>query len=102
MTANSTTDGEAQQEEAVVNEDKFNGTATLSIDATSAEAARAAAEKWFRDVHGSRPTSVIVEEDDSPLVKDTDRHQWFDVMVADHSSGSLADERRYSWGGDDE
>jgi len=85
---------------ANVSERKFNGTATLKITATSERAAEAAARQYFRDTHGSSPSKVVVQEDDGVYINlDEERYE---VMVADHSSGSLADSAEYTFGGDGE
>ena len=87
-------------EAANVSERKFNGTATLKITATSERAAEAAAREYFRDTHGSSPSKVVVQEDDGVYINlDKERYE---VMVADHSSGSLADSAQYMFWGDDE
>ena len=86
-------------EAANVSERKFNGTATLNVEATSEHAAREAARQYFRDTHGSSPSKVVVQEDDGLYINlDEERYE---VMVADHSSGSLADSAEYTFGGDD-
>lgn len=73
-----------------VNEDKFNGTSTLNIIADSREQARRAAEMFWKENHGSRPSKVVVEKQDYRLVE-----RGWDVMVADHSSGSLKQQKEY-------
>ena len=84
---------------ANVSERKFNGTATLNVVATSERAAESAARQYFRDTHGSSPSKVVVQEDDGVYINlDEERYE---VMVADHSSGSLADSAEYTFGGDD-
>ena len=92
-----TQDGTAMT--ANVSERKFNGTATLNVTATSERAAEAAARKYFRDTHGSSPSKVVVQEDDGYLINGDETR--YEVMVADHSSGSLADSAEYDFGGDD-
>ena len=84
---------------ANVSERKFNGTATLNVTATSERAAEAAARKYFRDTHGSDPSKVVVQEDDGAYAVEADGTR-YEVMVADHSSGSLADSAQYDFGGD--
>ena len=80
--------------EATVAEQKFNATAVLSVTATSEKVARNAAERYFRETHGTRPSNVVVEEDESmPNIM-------FTVMVSDQSSGSLCASETYGW--DDE
>jgi len=75
---------------ANVSESKFNATATLRVRADSADMARTAAMKFFDDAHGARATKVVVEEADT-LVAHSVSQKVFDVMVSDHSSGSLTD-----------
>lgn len=83
---------------ANVSERKFNGTATLNVEATSERAAESAARRYFRDTHGSSPSKVVVQEDDGVYLGGDE--QPYEVMVADHSSGSLADSAQYTFGGD--
>lgn len=86
---------------AHVSERKFNGTATLNVEATSERAAEAAARKYFRETHGSDPSKVVVAEDTTlGHVYENDDVKEYEVMVADHSSGSLADSAEYHFGGD--
>ena len=85
---------------ANVSERKFNGTATLNVVATSERAAESAARQYFRDTHGSSPSKVVVQEDDGFDLIGSDEER-YEVMVADHSSGSLADSAEYTFGGDD-
>lgn len=85
---------------ANVSERKFNGTATLEITATDRRTAEFAARRYFRDTHGSRPSKVVVQEDNGVYLGDDE--QRFEVMVADHSSGSHADSAQYNFGGDGE
>jgi len=75
---------------ANVSESKFNATATLQVRADSADMARTAAKKYFDDTHGARATKVVVEEA-TGLVAHSESQKVFDVMVSDHSSGSLTD-----------
>ena len=74
---------------AQVSESKVNATATLRVTADTADMARTAAKKYFDETHGARASKIIVEEDTSPVVGVDGKV--FDVMVADHSSGSMAD-----------
>ena len=86
---------------AHVSERKFNGTATLNVEAASERAAEAAAREYFREMHGSDPSKVVVAEDTTlgHVYADDDVTR-YEVMVADHSSGSLADSAQYDFGGD--
>lgn len=78
-----------------VSESKFNGTATLDVDATTKERAEAAAKQYFRDVHGSDPSKVVAEENPHRLRRA--EQTAFTVMVADHSSGSLCSDGEYTF-----
>ena len=75
---------------ANVSESKFNATATLRVEADTEDMARTAAMKFFDDTHNARASKVVVEEVDA-LVFRHEGHKVFDVMVSDHSSGSLTD-----------
>lgn len=83
---------------ANVSEDDFNGTATFTVVATGRRAAKAAAKRYFREVHGSRPTNAVAEKDDRVgrprMEANEDRYT---VRVSDHSSGSLADSKVYDF-----
>lgn len=80
-------------ETITVNEDKFNGTATLFIEASTKELAKAAARQFWKDEYGSRPSRIVSENNDSYV--DSQNH-WI-VMVSDHSSGSLKNSREYEF-----
>lgn len=71
-------------EGVMVEEGKFNGVATLKVDAPDKEHARAGAKQFWRETYGSNPSKIVVEDEDRTLHSYT-------VMVADHSSGSLKD-----------
>ena len=73
---------------AHVRERKFNGTATFEVQAESKEKAKWGARKFWAEEYGTRPSKVVAEKEDG----------WenrYDVMVADHSSGSLKENREY-------
>lgn len=93
MTATTDADDEAQT--TTVSERKFNGTATLNVTAESKRRAKAAARQYFEDVHGSNPSKIVAEED--PHVFSDDGKTEFEVMVADHSSGSMNSSVEYEW-----
>jgi hypothetical protein len=78
-----------------VHEDKFNGTATLNIDATTKDRAKSAARQYFRDVHGTTPSKIVAGENPHRYV--AGEKTQFTVMVADHSSGSLCDSDEYTF-----
>lgn len=74
-----------------ISEDKFNATATFDVvNAKNLEEAEAMAERFFRDEYGHSPSKVVGKEEEYSL--STNRYV---VMVADHSSGSLKDNRQY-------
>jgi hypothetical protein len=75
---------------AIVAENKFNGTSTLEvIGVESREDAKEVAKQFSRDEYGHYPTRIVAEKRDS--VNET---VW-DVIVAQHSSGSLKDSKEY-------
>jgi hypothetical protein len=77
---------------AYVSEDKFNATATLTVEGVdTAEEAKVVAKQFFRDEYGHTPSRIVAEE-----AYYIDEPQWT-VMVADHSSGSLKDSSEYEW-----
>lgn len=83
---------------ATVSERKFNGTATLTVEVPKdvedgKRHAKAFAKRYFRDRHGTKPTEVIAEKD-AVLGTFSDHEEW-DVMVADHSSGSFVNAEDY-------
>jgi len=87
---------------ATVREKKFNGTATFEIETTSARKAKAAAERFFREKHGERPTETVVQERDHNYhcihdKADKSDHSLYDVIVTDHSSGTHADVETYEF-----
>jgi len=81
---------------ATVSEDKFNGTATLTVKAHGKKQAKAAARQFFEDKHGSRPSKVLVDDDVTGLFSGDGRTN-YTVMVSDHSSGSLIDAEQYEF-----
>jgi len=81
---------------ATVSEDKFNGTATLMVKAENRNQAEMAARKFFEDKHGSKPSKVIVDDDVTGLFSSDGRTN-YEVMVADHSSGSLINSENYEF-----
>jgi len=81
---------------AHVSESKVNATATLRVTADTADVARTVAKMFFDKTHGARASKIIVEEDTSPVFRDRDG-KVFDVMVADHSSGSMADDDTFDF-----
>ncbi|WP_137716241.1 hypothetical protein [Halorubrum sp. SS7] len=89
------TQDQTDDETVSVHERKFNGTATLNINATTKRRAKAAARQYFRETHGSDPSKIIAEESDH-LVAEGEKTQ-FTVMVADHSSGSLCNSEEYTF-----
>lgn len=95
MTDEPDADGEEQSDTATVKERKFNGTATLRVTASSPRKAEAAANQYFRDKHGERPTNTVVKKRDHQYP--TDDGKRYTVIVTDHSSGSHADSETYDF-----
>lgn len=81
---------------AEVSEEKFNGTATLSVVAENEKQAKTAARRYFRDRHGERPTKVIAEAETHTINVPEDKFR-FTVMLANHSSGSLQSSETYEF-----
>lgn len=74
-----------------VQEDKFNGVVSLTITGTDdKETVKRVARQYFRDEYGHSPSRIVAEEDEHLL----DGHNW-NVMVADHNSGSLKGTTEY-------
>lgn len=86
----------ADGETVTVDEGKFNGTASLTITApvdADKRTIKHIAEDYFMETHGTKPSRVVAEKHDTAgLFSGEDR---WDVMVADHSSGSLVDSAEY-------
>jgi HKD family nuclease len=79
-----------------VSEDKFNGSATLDLtvpDGMDKRTVKAYARKFFKDTHGTDPSRVVAEKDETGSAF-RDQDEWT-VMVSDHSSGSLVDSTKY-------
>ena len=95
MEAQNATNDESQKT-AHVAEQKFNATATLSVKAESERMAENVARDFFKDKHGSRPSKVVVSEDDHQMSMDGENIE-YTVMVADHSSGSLVESETYNY-----
>jgi hypothetical protein len=81
---------------ATVSEDKFNATATLVVTADDKRMAKTAARQFFEEKHGSSPSKVIAEEREHAGLFNDDGLE-FEVMVSDHSSGSLTDGEEYEF-----
>lgn len=73
-----------------VNEDKFNGTATFTVEAPTKGQARLAAKKYWKEEYGTNPSKICADERDFIVGE-----KQFAVMVADHSSGSLKRAKDY-------
>jgi len=73
-----------------VNENKFNGTATLTIEAPTKDQAKMAAQKYWEKEYGTNPSRICADERDFITGE-----KQFIVMVSDHSSGSLKGPRDY-------
>ena len=81
------------ENKVTVNEDKFNGVVSLTLTgATDRDTAERVARQYFRDEYGHSPSKVVAQ----PTEYTYNQNEW-EVMVADHSSGSLKDSRRYEW-----
>lgn len=79
-------------EDVIVNESKFNGTATFDVRGVEdVEEAKAYARRFWREEYGTRPSRIVAEKDNH-LISDNRYH----VMVADHSSGSLKQSKVYN------
>lgn len=76
-----------------VSESKFNGTSTFVVeDANNKDEAKAAARQFWRDEYDTSPSKIVVEKDDA--VPSMNRYE---VMVADHSSGSLKQSKEFEF-----
>jgi subtilisin-like proprotein convertase family protein len=78
-------------ETAIVEEEKFNGTAMLTVLVpadTEVRVVKDLAKRYFEDNHGTRPSRVVAEEGDMVIGR-------WEVAVSDHSSGSLLDSSEY-------
>lgn len=91
-----TSESEDETQTATVSEDKFNGTATLTVKAHTKKQAEAAAREFFEEKHGSRPSKVVSDDDVTGLFSDDGRTN-FTVMVADHGSGSMIQAEQYDF-----
>jgi hypothetical protein len=77
-------------QEVLVEERKFNGVATFKVDnAPTKDHARSAARQFWREEYGSSPSKIVVETENHPGI------HTHTVMVADHSSGSLKNSKKY-------
>lgn len=88
-------DADAQTDTATVKERKFNGTATLRVTASSARKAEAAANQFFKEKHGERPTNTVVKKRGHQYP--TEDGKRYTVMVTNHSSGSHASKETYDF-----
>lgn len=80
-----------EENKVYVNESKFNGVSTLTVYGTEEkDMVKRVARQFFRDEYGHSPSKVVAEEREYMLGED----EW-DVMVADHSSGSLKGTETY-------
>lgn len=81
----------SEEDKITVGESKFNGTSTFKVtNAPSADHAKAFARKFWREEYDTRPSRIVVEEDEFML-----NESQYTVMVADHSSGSLKQSKQY-------
>jgi hypothetical protein len=80
-----------EENKSTVVEKKFNGTVTLVISGTSdRDTVKRIARRYFKDEYGHSPSRIVAEKRKYMLSE----HEW-DVMVADHSSGSLKGAETY-------
>ena len=83
---------ENETKTATVSEDKFNGTSTLEVRGVEcADEAEAFARRFFHDEYGHRPSKIVAKEKTHTVYYE---NVW-EVIVAQHSSGSLKDTREY-------
>ena len=81
----------SEENKVYVNENKFNGVSTLTISGTdNKRTVKGVARQFFRDEYGHSTSKVVAERKEHGLNK----NEW-EVMVADHSSGSLKEGREY-------
>lgn len=74
-----------------VEERKFNAVSTVNVyDAENKDLAKSLARQFFKDEYGHSPSKVVAEEK-----RLAGSITIYEVMVADHSSGSLKDSRSY-------
>jgi len=75
-----------------VNEEKFNAVVTLTVSgAEDRDEAERYARHYFRDEYGHSPSKIVAQKDRHSF----DRNGVWEVMVADHSSGSLKGTTEY-------
>jgi len=80
-----------EENKVYVNESKFNGVSTLTVYGTEEkDMVKRVARQFFRDEYGDSPSKVVAEEKQYSLKENA-----WEVMVADHSSGSLKEGREY-------
>lgn len=67
-------------------EDKFNAVVTLTVTGVeNKDNAKRFARQYFQDEYGHSPSNIVAEEETGyPTLPTT-----YELMVADHSSGSL-------------
>ena len=81
----------SEENKVYVNESKFNGVSTLTVYGTEEkDMVKRVARQFFRDEYGHSPSKVVAEKKYHSL----NNNEW-EVMVADHSSGSLKKGREY-------
>jgi len=78
----------SEENSVFVREKKFNGTATLEIEAKNKRLAKQGARRFWKEQYDTRPSKIVAEKDNS-------WENCYTVMVADHSSGSLKGNRTY-------
>ena len=81
----------AEENKVYVNESKFNAVSTLTVyGAEEKDMVKGVARQFFCDEYGHSPSKVVAEKKYPSL----NNNEW-EVMVADHSSGSLKEGRKY-------
>jgi len=80
-----------EENKVYVNESKFNGVSALTVYGTKErDKVKWIARQFFRDEYGHSPSKVVAEQKEHCI----NENEW-EVMVADHSSGSLKKGREY-------
>ena len=78
-------------ESVMVSERKFNAVCTLEISGTEEKRkVKWAARMFFKEQYGHDPSKIVAEKQELAL----NEHCW-EVMVAQHSSGSLKGSESY-------
>lgn len=92
-----TDDTDSEPDSVTVSEDKFNGTATLNIKAKNERHAEAGARRYFREVHGCKPSKIVVSEEPHAGMRAGPDMTHYVAMAANHTSGSLQGAQTYTF-----